>query len=268
MDQVLAASKPDDWRSLDPERTLHLELPAGVIVIELAPEFAPRHVDNIRTLVRERFYDGLPILHVQDNFVVQWGDGEGTRSVGSARRTLSPEFTRTLEGVPFQALPDRDAYAPQSGFAGGLPAARDPDHGTAWATHCYGMVGAGRDEAADSGGGTELYVVSGHAPRQLDRNVTLVGRVVQGMELLSALPRGRAALGFYDAEQSKPLITRVRLAADVPADERMALELLRTGTPAFSALVEARRNRTETWYKVPAGSIDVCNVPLPVRRRP
>jgi peptidylprolyl isomerase len=147
----------------------------------------------------------------------------------------------------------------------GFPAARDRVHGTAWPVHCYGMLGVGRDVAADSGGGTELYVVIGHAPRQLDRNITLAGRVVLGMELLSALPRGRGSMGFYESPEQQTIITRVRVAADLPETARVALQILRTGTATFDALIEARRNRTDDWYKVPAGRIDVCNVPLPVR---
>src|SRR3546814_4709708 len=75
--------------------------------------------------------------------------------------------------------------------------------------HCYGAVGAGRGMAADSSDGTELYVVDGQSPRQLDRNITLVGRVVDGMELLSVLPRGTGPLGFYeDATQRVPIEAR------------------------------------------------------------
>lgn len=264
MSEVLAASKPSDWRRLDPNRTLYLELPAGRVVIELLSQFAPRHVDNIRTLVRERYFDGTAITRVQDNFVVQWSDPDGNKPVGSAQRTLEPEFTRPLAGLSFRPLPDPDGYAPEAGFVDGVPAARDVASGRAWPVHCYGMVGAGRDDAADSGGGGELYVVIGQAPRQLDRNVTLVGRVVAGIELLAALPRGTGALGFYESEAQRTIITRVRLGSDLPESERAAIELLRTDTATFEALIESRRNRRETWYKTPAGHIDVCNVPLPI----
>jgi peptidylprolyl isomerase len=263
MDQVLAAAKPADWRTPDPENTLYVELPAGRVVIELAPQFAPRHVANIRTLVREHFFDGLPIVRVQDNYVVQWGDKDGTKPIGTAQRTLAPEFTRELSGLAFHALPDPDAYAPETGFVEGFPAARDRASGAAWAVHCYGMLGVGRDVAADSGGGTELYVVSGHAPRHLDRNITLAGRVILGMELLSALPRGHGAMGFYESPAEYTIITRARLAADVPEAERVRLRVLRTDTATFDALIESRRNRREDWFKVAAGHIEVCNVPLP-----
>ena len=231
MSEVLAATTPADWRPLDPENTLYLQLPQGRVVIELAPAFAPQHADNLRQLARGKYFDGLAIVRSQDNFVVQWGDPDGKRSLGTARDTLPPEFTvKMTPALPFEPLPDRDGYAPEVGFSQGFPAGRDPARGEAWLAHCYAMVGAGRGNDADSGSGAELYVVTGHAPRQLDRNIALVGRVVKGMELLATLPRGSGPMGFYDkAEQHVP-ITSVRVAADVPAAERENLEILRTDT--------------------------------------
>ena len=271
MADVLAASKPSDWRTPDPDNTLYLDLAAGRVVIELAPAFAPLHAKNIRTLAHEHYFDGLAILRVQDNFVTQWGDPdsdkpEKAKPLGGASKTLAPEFERAIgSDLPFTALPDGDVYAPEVGFSNGMPAARDRKTGKAWLAHCYGMIGAGRDTAPDSGPGTELYVVIGHAPRQLDRNIAVVGRVVQGMELLSALPRGTGALGFYEKPEQRIAIRSVRLAADVPESERTKIEILRTDTPTFSDLIESRRNRRDDWYKVPAGHIDLCNIPLPVR---
>lgn len=273
MQQVLDASKPGDWRALAAEDTLYLDMPAGRVVIELAPAFAPLHAANIRTLVRAHYFDGLAILRVQDNYVTQWGDPQGgeagkARPLGKATRTVAAEFEREAKGLAFDVLPERDVYAPEVGFVGGMPAARDPKSGKAWLAHCYGMVGAGRDNAVDSGNGSELYVVIGHAPRHLDRNIALVGRVVQGMEWLTSLPRGTGPLGFYEKPEQRLAIRSVRLAADVPEAERERLEVLRTDTPTFTALVESRRNRSDEWYKRPAGHIELCNVPLPVRQAP
>ncbi|MFL6620104.1 MAG: peptidylprolyl isomerase [Povalibacter sp.] len=267
MSDVLAASKPEDWRALDPENTVYMEIPSGRVVLELAPQFAPQHAANVRALVREGFFDGLAIIRSQDNYVVQWGDPDDKRKPAKAKATLPAEFTRSAKGLNFTLLPDPDTYAPQTGFVDGFPAARESENGSAWAVHCYGMIGAGRDVDVDSGGGTSLYVVTGHSPRQLDRNITLLGRVVQGMELLSATPRGPAPMGFYEKREQDTPIRRMRMAADVPPDERIKLEALRTDTPTFADLIESRRNRSEDWYKVPAGRIDVCNVPLPVRVR-
>ena len=271
MAAILAASKPGDWRSLDPENTIYMELPTGRVVIELARAFAPNHVRNVKALVREHYFDGLVILRCQDNYVVQWGDPnaekpEEAKKIQSAKRTLAPEFDAALDAkMPFTKLPDGDVYAPEVGLSGGFPVARDPKTGRMWLVHTYGMVGAGRDSAPDSGGGTELYVVIGQAPRHLDRNVTLLGRVIQGMELLSAIPRGPAPMGFYEKPEMRVPIKAIRVAADVPAAERTNLELLRTDTQSFKDLIESRRNRKEEWFQYQAGKIELSNVPIPVR---
>lgn len=272
MQEILDASQPSDWRALDPENTVYLELDTGRVVIELAPAFAPAHVANIRTLARGRYWDGLSIYRSHDNFVVQFGDpteDEAARkSIGDAKARLPAEFDRPAGDLPFTVLPDLDGWAPQVGFSGGFPAARDLDEGRAWLAHCYGAVGAGRGMAADSSNGTELYVVTGQSPRQLDRNITLVGRVVDGIERLSALPRGSGPLGFQEDPADYVPIRSVRLAADVPGDERSNLQVLRTDTPLFMELVESRRNRRDDWYLRPAGHIDLCNVPVPTRPVP
>jgi peptidylprolyl isomerase len=267
--QVLEQSTPADWRPLDPENTLYLELATGRVVIELAPAFAPNHVANIKTLVRQRYFDGLAIIRSQDNYVVQWGDPEEDakkqRPLGQARPSLPPEFARDAHGLTFTALADGDLYAPEAGHVDGFPAARDTDLGKAWLTHCYGALGVSRGNTADSGNGAGLYVVIGHAPRHLDRNITLAGRVVKGIELLSVLPRGTGPLGFYEKPAQYVPIQRMRVAADVPERERTPLELLRTDTPTFAAFVDARRHRREEWFLDPVGHVELCNVPLPAR---
>ena len=268
---VLAASKPSDWRPIPPENTLYLELASSRVVIELAPEFAPEHFANIVKLAREKYFDGLAIVRSQDDYVVQWGDPNGddkakAKPLGTAKAELPGELTLAgASKIPFTPLPGPDGYAPESGFSNGFPAGRDPKTGEAWLAHCYGMVGVGRGDDPKSGNGSELYVVIGNAPRHLDRNITVVGRVVQGMELLSVLPRGSGPLGFYEKPSQFVAIRSVRLAADVPAADRTALETLRTDTPTFAAWVESRRNRRESWFVRPAGYVSLCNVPVPVR---
>ncbi len=274
MTDVLAAASASDWRTLDPENTLYLELDGGRrVVIELAPAFAPQHAANIRTLAREGYYDGLAIVRSQENYVVQWGDPNGddeakAKAPKRGKRALAPEFVRDAKGLAFTRIPDIDGYAPEVGFAHGFHAARDPKRGEAWLAHCYASVGAGRGMTVDSGSGAELYVVIGNAPRHLDRNITLVGRVVQGMEHLSTLPRGTGPLGFYEKPEQNVPIRSIRLAAEVAAAERVKLEILRTDTETFTKLVETRRNRRDDWFKVPAGHVELCNVPIPVRVPP
>lgn len=267
--QIIQAAPPSAWRSLAPENTLYMQLPGGRVIIELAPAFAPLHVANIRTLVQENYFDGLAVLRAQDNYVVQWGNPDDNKSLGNAKAKLEAEFTvRETPEMQFTPLPDRDGYAPQSGFAAGLPAARNPAKHRAWLANCYGMVGVGRDNDPQSGNGSSLFVDIGQAPRQLDRNITLVGRVWSGMELLSTLHRGSGPLGFYETPQERTGLLSIRMATDVPEAERTPLQVMRTDSPSFAQYVAARRNRREDWFKVPAGFIDVCNVPIPTRAPP
>ena len=271
--EVLATATPADWRPLDVENTLYMDLPTGRVVIELSAAYAPAHAANVRTLVREGYFDGLTILRSQDNYVVQWGDPESenpapgkARAMKQGKKSLAPEYTRAMDNkLAFTRLPDSDGYAPEVGFSNGFPVGRNPNSKQTWLTHCYGMVGAGRDNDDNSGSGAELYAITGHAPRQLDRNITLLGRVVQGMPLLSVMPRGTGALGFYEKAEERIPIKSIRIAADVPAAERTNLEVIRTDTRLFSTLVEALRNRGGTWFKVPAGHVELCNVLIAVR---
>ncbi|MBC3920034.1 peptidylprolyl isomerase [Undibacterium sp. CY18W] len=266
MADLIKASSATDWRPLNPDNTLYMELEKGRVVIELAPDFAPNHAQNIKALVREGYFDGLAIVRSQENYVAQWADPDEKREIKTAKRKLDGEFTvKYASSLPFTRLPDVDGFAPQVGHANGFPAGRDPKAGTAWLTHCYASVGVARGTESNSGDGTSLYVVTGHAPRQLDRNITVVGRVMQGMELLTTLPRGKGNLGFYEKAEERTPIKSIKIAADVPEAERSKLEIIRTDTATFKSIVEAQRNRGGDWYKVPAGYIDLCNVPVPVR---
>jgi peptidylprolyl isomerase len=272
--ELLAKSTPGEWRTPDPRNLLYMQLPQGRVVIELAPDFSPLHAANIRTLVRGHYFDGLAIIRVQDNFVTQWGDpnddesGDKSkiRSLGKAHKTLPPEYTRAIDPkLPWTALPDGDVYAPQVGFSEGFPAARDPASGQEWLTHCYGAVGVARDVDPQSGSGSSLYAVIGQAPRRLDRNLAIAGRVIEGMPLLSGLPRGAEPMGFYTKPAQRISIESVRLAADIPAKDRPALEVLRTDSPTFAALVDAKRNGRNAFYTLPAGKVDLCSIDVPVR---
>jgi peptidylprolyl isomerase len=260
--EILATSPASDWRGLDPDNTLLMDLASGQVIIELAPRFAPAHAANIRALAHGGYWDGLAILRVQDNFVTQWGDPDGE---------LPAEFSVPVDNIGksagFAKLPDVDGWAPRTGFAEGFPVAADPKAGKAWLAHCYGMVGAGRSDTVDSSNGTELYVVIGQAPRGLDLNITVVGRVLKGMELLSALPRGAAAMGFYDKPEQRTGIQRIRLLADVPAAERPALQVLKTESATWTQLLDSRRYRGG-WFVHSPGHIDICSASVPTRPAP
>ncbi len=253
------------WRAVAPDNLLILDSPKGQVLVELAPGFAPVHVASIRALVRAGRFDGGAVVRVQDNYVVQFAVRDAPPGSPAATAvTLPPEYERPAGTMT--RLPYPDAYAPRAGWSGGWPIASDGR--SEWLVHCYAMVGAGRNLPPDSGDGSELYAVSGHAPRHLDRNIALVGRVVEGMSGWTSLARGTEALGFYKTPAERTPVTRARLAADLPAAERPRVEAMDTASPSFAAYVEARANRRDAFFLRPAGAVDLCNAPVPVRRAP
>ncbi|MBM4343837.1 MAG: peptidylprolyl isomerase [Deltaproteobacteria bacterium] len=266
--EVLARSSAADWRDLDPERTLVFDSAAGRVVIELAPRFAPVHVANIVALATAGFWDGAAVVRVQDNYVVQWGDPTEKKDLGAIVRDPPAEYYAAAQGAPFTPLDDGDVYAARAGWTDGMPAARDATQTQSWMVHCYGVVGVGRDMPPNTGTGAELYAVIGHAPRHLDRNLALVGRVIAGLEQWAALPRGTGPMGFYEATAPKTPIARARMASALPEAERPKIQLLRTDTATWAAWVHARKHRREPFFVEAAGRVDVCNVPIPTRPKP
>ncbi|MEJ6005118.1 peptidylprolyl isomerase [Paucibacter sp. AS339] len=271
--ELIAQSPDSEWRPLAPENTLLMELPQGQVLIELAPRFAPRHVANIRALAQGGFYDGLAIVRVQDNFVAQWGDPNADEaglakplSAGASAK-IPAEFSLPLKNIPkadFARLPDLDGWAPLTGFVDGFPVAANPKTGQAWMAHCYATVGAGRSDAVDSSTGAELYAVIGQAPRGLDLNITVVGRVLKGIELLASLQRGGPNMGFYDKAEQRTSILRLRLLADIPVAERPALQVLRTDGKTWPQLLQSRRSRGG-WFVHQHQHVDLCGLNVPTR---
>lgn len=266
---VVAESAASDWREIDAQNLLLIDFDGGRVTIELAPDFAPVHVANIRRLARAGWWGGASVYRVQENYVAQWGNNEGGGPLPEGVVATPPaEYERPLTGLTPRPLGYPDSYAPLTGHADSWPIGWDPARGAAWLAHCFGAVGVGRDLAPDTGMGGELYAIIGHAPRQLDRNIALVGRVIDGMSLLSARPRGTGELGFYRTEAGEtPIpIRAVRLAADLPEAERPRYEAMRTDGAAFARYVAGRANRGGAFFTVPAGGVDLCNVNVPVRR--
>jgi peptidylprolyl isomerase len=268
--EIVAEAPASAWRDINPDNLVVMDLRNGArVVIQLAPEFAPVHVANIRALAKGNWWSGAAIYRVQENYVVQWGNNESTKPLPPGVIAKPPaEYHRSLKGLSVRPLGYADDYAPSAGFAGGWPIGYDPKTGTANLTHCYGYVGVGRDLSPDTGTGGELYAVIGHAPRHLDRNIAVVGRVIEGIDRLSSLPRGTEALGFYKDESMQVPISAVRLASEIPATERPAYQFMDTGSATFGAYVKARANRKDDFFIRPAGGVDLCNAAVPVRKKP
>lgn len=273
--EIVAAAKADDWVAIAPSDLLVMDLapdskgkPRRVVIQLMPAPFSQGWVSNIRKLAAAHWWDGTSINRVQDNYVVQWGDAtekkalpEGLATV-AAKDYVTPDWP-TKDWIFARADGRPDAYAGAHGFYVGWPLAQGREG--LWPTHCYGMVGVGRNLSPDTGTGAELYTVIGHAPRHLDRNIALVGRVIEGIEHMSSLPRGTGALGFYEKEEERVPILSVRIgneAKDVPA-----FEYLSTDSDSFAAYADARANRRDAFFNIPAGGADICNIPVPIRRK-
>jgi len=267
---IVASAPASAWKTIPADDLLVMDLAnGGQIVIQLAPAFAPVHVANVRGLARGHYWDGATVYRVQDNYVAQWGLNESDKPWPAGVTAKPPaEYTRVVRGLSITPLGSPDAYAPAAGFADGWPVGYSAKARRANLAHCYGSVGVGRDLSPDTGTGGELYAVIGQAPRQLDRNIALVGRVVEGIDRLSSLPRGTGDIGFYKDKAEYVPIASIRLASDMPAAERPSYEYMDTASATFARYLKLRANRHDAFYDVPAGGVDLCNVQVPVRKKP
>jgi cyclophilin family peptidyl-prolyl cis-trans isomerase len=303
--EIVAKAKAEEWVAIAPSDLMVMDLAPDAkgpstrsglrrVVIQLMPApFSQGWVGNIRKLAAAKFWDGTSVNRVQDNYVVQWGDATEKKALPEGLAVVpESEYVTAIPDVRILAtqtvyagerLMGRDAYSRSNQFRNGWPVALDyisdvplkdaqtgklilpPATQDAWPVHCYGMVGVGRNLSPDTGTGAELYTVIGHAPRHLDRNIALVGRVIEGIEHLSSLPRGTGGLGFYESEAERTPILSVRIGAD--AADLPAFEYLSTESESFAAYADARANRRDPFFNVPAGGADICNIPVPVRRR-
>ncbi len=266
--EIVAAAPAGDWVAIASSDLLVMDLSGNrrVVIQLMPPPFSQGWVGNIRKLAAARFWDATSINRVQDNYVVQWGDASEKKPLppGLAVVPQTDYVTRDWPGKDWifaQADGRPDAYAGAHGFHSGWALAQGRD--VLWPVHCYGMVGVGRNLSPDTGTGAELYTVIGHAPRHLDRNIALVGRVISGIENLSSLPRGTGALGFYEKPEQRVTITAIRLGNEVADLPRY--QYLSTESASFAKYADARANRRDAFFIVPAGGADICNIPVPVR---
>ena len=289
--EIVAAAPASEWVAVAPSDLLVMDFapdakakPRRVVIQLMPPPFSQGWVGNIRKLAAAHWWDGLSVNRVQDNYVVQWGDANGEdqakakplpqlATVPESDYAVAKSNLMVVEGQasgwvqePELALArTADAYASRTGFLKGWQVGESsPQQAQLWPVHCYGMVGVGRDLSPNTGSGAELYTVIGHAPRHLDRNIALVGRVIEGIEHLSSLPRGTGALGFYETPEERTPIVSIRLGNEVAG--LPAYEYLSTESATFARYADARANRRDPFFIKPAGGADICNIPIPVRR--
>jgi len=258
------------WRAIAPENLLVIDTDYGRTVIELNPEFAPNHVQRIRDLAAMEFYDGLTFYRVIEGFVAQAGrgEGEGAPVVPEAFPALLNENDRASAGLEFAHLGSPDLYAKISGHVNGFAAAQDPDSGRSWLQHCPGSMAMARDNDPDTGD-AEFYIVLGPGTRYLDRNLTVFGRVIDGMEFIQKLNRGVRAIdsGVIADVARRDVIHSFKIAANMPESTRPAYEVMPTPSEEFTAHKTSKRVRNEEFfYRHPPEVVEACTVVAPGRR--
>lgn len=260
------AQEPMVWREVPPERLLYVELQEGPVIIELNPVFAPKTVEQVQRLVLGRFYDGLGFYRVIDGFVAQGGDGSDLGELSDVP-LIDAEFEIDWrDDLPFFLVQKPDLFAPETGFIDGFGAGRDPKAGKVWLTHCPGVVAMARNDDRDSSR-TDFYIVIGQAPRYLDRNLTIFGRVIHGMETVQRIRRGPPdENGIIESDLGQSRIRTMRLGTEIPEEERRRVYVMDTSSEGFEDLVEARRVRKHDFFvNKPPRVIDVCQVPVGTR---
>ena len=267
--EAVEMAKPEDWIEIPAEDLLVVTLKGDRrITFQLASQWAPVHVANMRLFATSGYWKDGTVYRVQDNYVAQFGLFEIERAnPDGVIDNPPPEYVKNAEGINMTLLGSSDPYSMAAGFADGWPVALYAD-GTASLTHCYGALGAGRGEYPSAGSGAELYAIIGHAPRHLDRNIAIVGRTIEGIEHLSSLQRGSGPLGFLLPEKGEIAtpITSIQLASSMPEGGRPRFAFLSEDSEAFAKYLDIRANRYDSFYDTPAGGVALCNVNVPIKK--
>lgn len=256
-----------EWRDVDGDNLVVMDTAHGRVLIELASQFAPRHAERFRALVRSKFYDGKSFYRVIDGFVAQGGIGEGDDKKLAEWPALKAEFDRnTGIDVDFVALGSPDLFADKVGHVDGFPVGQSRKDRRMWLLHCPGALAMARDNDPDTGG-TEFYIPIGHAPRRLDRNLTVFGRVLDGMQHLQKLNRGdpKVDSGVIQDAARRDAIVKVQMAADMPTSEKPRVQVMDPTSKAFAEFKDQRRNPAPEFYKRVSPNLDICAFNAPLR---
>ncbi|MAW81190.1 MAG: peptidylprolyl isomerase [Parvularcula sp.] len=259
--EIVENAPESDWRGLDPENTLYMDLPAGTVVIELRPDFAPGHVERIKTLTRQGFYDGLAFHRVIEGFMAQGGDPKGDGTGGSDLPDLEAEFTRDSTEVEGFREIGRDRMAPRLGYVDGMPTAAEPEglrafltngHVDVWPVHCPGVMSMARATDPDSAN-SQFFLMIGDSRQNLDQRYTAWGWIVDGYEATRRIVRGEPP--------SRPTpIIRMRIEADIPEAEREDIKVLKTDSQTFTEYLKADGQLSDTGFLK-----DICDIKVPVK---
>lgn len=260
--QPQTQQKSAQWRTLSPDDTLYIETENGRVIIELATNFSPRHVERVKKLVRSGFYDGLDFYRVIDTFVVQGGDMAETSSNPLAKQTIKSEFEWPIDSSKHYTLvQEPDLLAEQTGFIDGFAVGRDSKEGKEWLISCPGVINLARTADIHSAS-TDFAIMMGQAPRHLDRNMSIFGRIIDGMPVLNHIKRGDAKNGgVIEDPKARSKIVKMTIASDLPKAQQQTIKIENTHSENFKQKIKERRERANPFYLHKGnGAIDICYI--------
>ncbi|MBA6328896.1 peptidylprolyl isomerase [Colwellia sp. MB02u-6] len=260
------ANNQDEWRTVAIKNMVLLNLPYGEVVIELAPQFSPRHVEQFMRLTQAGYYDGTKFYRVIDGFVAQAGPEEDS-SLDSSIPLLALEGEwPTDKDWQFTLVQNKDLFAEKTGFKDGFALAHNPSEGSAWLTHCPGIIAMARGNEANSGS-SHFYITNGQAPRYLDRIMSIFGRVIYGMNHVQAITRTATIEGETEvASADYTPIVSMQMMADVSPAKQIHLAVKNTESKLFATKLTERVKRDNTFFfKKPPAVLDVCQTPVLTR---
>lgn len=257
------------WRSVDQDRLLYIETDHGMIVVELAPEFAPNHVARMRELAGERFYDFLVWHRVIDGFMAQGGGSRANPGHAADIPPLEAEFTIRRSGEPaVSELQDRvvnPREIPQmakAGFWNGFHAGTQTaalagitgdGRVQSWLLHCRGAAAMARTSDPNSAL-SQFYITTG-SPDHLNATYTVWGRVRHGIQAVDAIRVGSA---MEDPDFTPDIIRSMRVGSELPAEAQIGVEVIDTGSEAFAGYLDTLRDAQ--------GNLpDICEITVPTR---
>lgn len=284
---VLAAEpSKDGWLDIPQQELVYLQLEPGTlaqatagqhsvekatVVLKLASEFTPKNTAAFKQLVQSGFYNGLEFYRVIDQFVLQAGLMEGEKHPTAVKTDwpkLQAEFSWPVrQNDAFTLVQQSDLLASQTGFRHGFALGRGD--GQEWLIHCPNVVNMARSEDANSAT-TDFALMQGQAPRHLDRNMSIVAKVIWGGPWLNLVKRGEASAGGIIAkQQGRSRIVSMTLGSDLKPEAQLQLQWLDTGSTQFQQRLEQSRARTAGFFHYKGnGALDICYQQVPVRLKP
>jgi peptidylprolyl isomerase len=256
-------SNQSEWRTVKIENMVLLTLPHGKVVIELAPQFSPKHVEQFTRLTKAGHYNDNKFYRVIDGFVAQAGPVEGSKADNSVALLSLEGDWPTDDTFSFTLVQNKDLFAEQTGFKDGFALAHNPSENRAWLAHCPGIIAMARGNEADSGS-SHFYITNGQAPRYLDRIMSIFGRVIYGMNHVQSITRTAVIEGDTEvsAAAHTPILS-MQMMADVPKTEQIHLQVTNTESHLFATKLADRVKRENAFFfKKPSPVLDVCQTPV------